>query len=79
MRRGALLHEVRGHEVVVCHTPAHRTRAQIDMLPGPECRIAIGKWNADALAKHALSLHPQHSQNECDVLNLLLDKSAFAA
>eukprot|EP00959_Pyramimonas_sp_CCMP1952_P095012 1986962-Pyramimonas_sp.AAC.1 len=61
MRRGASLHEKRGHEYKVIHAPAHRSQAVIDSPPGPERRIAIGNQAADALAKQALLLHPQAS------------------
>ena len=50
LRRGAMMHDIEGHTASVCHTPAHRDRAEIDMLPVAEKRIGIGNWNADAQA-----------------------------
>ena len=41
------------------HTPAHRYDGLIQALPLGERRIALGNQDADRLAKHALSLHPQ--------------------
>eukprot|EP00959_Pyramimonas_sp_CCMP1952_P316920 6633530-Pyramimonas_sp.AAC.1 len=42
-------------------TPAHRSEQVIQELPPEERRIALGNADADRLAKHALSLHPQAS------------------
>eukprot|EP00959_Pyramimonas_sp_CCMP1952_P426919 8941174-Pyramimonas_sp.AAC.1 len=79
MRRGASLHEKRGHEYRVVHTPAHRSQAAIDSLPGPERRIAIGNQAADTLAMQALLLHPQASPVVYQAVSDDIDKLVFAA
>ena len=51
------------------HTPAHRSEEVIRALPPEGKRIALANQDADRLAKHALSLHPQAAPADLEDLD----------